>query len=292
MLRLTEIAYAKLNLTLDILGALPGGYHELCSVMQSVSLADILTVTAESGSGQIEVTTDKSYLPIGEKNLAGRAARVFLNEADIKDRDIRIDITKNIPVGAGLGGGSSDAAAVLRGMNRLFGSPFSREKLEEMGAAVGSDVPFCVRCGTVLAGGRGELMRDIPPFNGGAFVLCKPDFSVSTAQLFKMADEREIKVRPDTDGLITALESNNVRGVAARLYNVFEEVMVRGRAEVKEIRGELFDNGALGASMSGTGPTVFGVFPDLASAERAAENMRKSWKICIPCEPVAKVLSK
>lgn len=286
----TELAYAKLNLTLDVLGDLPGGYHELCSVMQSTTLADRLEISAAEGCGVIDVTTDKRYLPTGENNLAGRAARQFLTKAGISGMDIKIHIEKRIPVGAGLGGGSSDAAAVLRGLNRLFSPPLDGAQLEELGAAVGSDVPFCIQGGTVIARGRGEIMTPIAAMPDCGLLLCKPGFSVSTAELFGLVDQRKIFSRPDTDGLIKAIETGSVGGVAHRLYNVFEEVIVRGRDEVALIKEMMFDCGALGASMSGTGPTVFGIFHTRQQAEKAADALGAHWRDCFPCRPADRII--
>lgn len=284
-----EKAYAKLNLSLDILGLLPGGYHELCSVMQSVSLCDRLTIRSDKGSGSISVSTDKAYLPGGEKNLAGRAARLFLRHAGITDADIDIHIEKSIPVGAGLGGGSSDAAAVLRGLNAMFGAPFPLSVLEQLGAQIGSDVPYCVQGGTVLAGGRGEIMQQLRPMPHCGVLLCKPAFSASTAELFALADKRTISGRPDTNGLLSAIEKGDLTGICQRVFNVFEEVMVRGRDEVLRIKELMYDCGALGASMSGTGPTVFGLFGDIEGAERAETELKKHWADCAACVPMEKI---
>jgi len=289
MMKITEKAYAKINLTLDIVGDLPGGYHELCSVMQSTTLCDILEISLQKGDGRIETVTDKSYLPTGEKNLAGRAARLFLDKLGVTDADVSIKIEKNIPVGAGLGGGSADAAAVLRGMNKLFSSPFTACQLEEIGGSFGSDIPFCIQGGTVLARGRGEIMEAVAPMPGCGLLLCKPAFSVSTAELFALADKRKIITRPDTQGLLRALEAGDVSGVAHRLYNVFEEVTVRGRDQVGRIKEMMYDRGALGASMSGTGPTVFGIFPDLESAHMAQDALSRHWKDCAACSPAGRI---
>ena len=281
-----ESAYAKLNLTLDILGRRPDGYHEMRMVMQSVSLCDHLQIQTCSGSGEIRVTTDKSYLPGGEKNLAGKAARLLLERLERRDLDVSIQIEKQIPVGAGLGGGSADAAAVLRGLNALLDCPLTLAELEELGAEAGSDVPFCVRGGTVLAGGRGEKMQTLAPLPPCGLVLCKPDFSVSTAELFALADTRGVTAHPDTGGMLDALRAGDLAGISHRLYNVFEEITQRGAEEIREIRGSLYDCGALGTVMSGTGPTVFGIFHSEAAAEAAAAGLRSRWRECFSAHPV------
>ncbi len=289
MLQAVEKAYAKLNLSLDITGTLPGGYHALESVMQSVSLADTLNICVTPGAGEIRVETDKGYLPRGEKNLAGKAARLYLERTGLRDRDVSVSIEKRIPVGAGLGGGSADAAAVLRGLNALLGAPLTWEELEELGARVGSDVPFCVRGGTVLARGRGEKMEPLPPLADCGILLCKPGFSVSTAELFALSDSRPVLGHPDTLGLVAALEAGSLSGVAHRLYNVFEEVTQRGRDEIETIRGLLYDAGAISASMSGTGPTVFGVFPEEEAARGAEKLLRSRYRDCFACRPQPRI---
>ena len=271
-------ARAKLNLTLDVLGKRPDGYHDLRMVMQTVELCD--TIRLETGTGQpLQVATNLGFLPNNEKNLAAAAA-LRLQEATGADwGGLAIRLKKTIPVCAGMAGGSSDAAAVLRGLNGLLGLNLSRDKLEEVGAKVGSDVPYCVRGGTALAEGRGEVLTDLPSLPDCHVVVCKPAFSVSTPELFGKIDAARIRCRPDTAGLLAALEAGDLPGVARRMYNVFEDVLPpRRQAEVIGIKGILIQRGALGATMSGTGPTVFGLFDDPQAAQNAYMELKELYR--------------
>lgn len=262
-------AYAKLNLTLDILGRRDDGYHDLRMVMQSVGLADEIVLEPADAGSPGRMTTDLSYLPADGRNLAQLAAAAF-RTATGKGGPVDISIRKHIPVCAGMGGGSSDAAAVLHAMNELTGAGLSPAELAKIGEAVGSDVPYCVLGGTALAEGRGEILTPLPPLPECFVTICKPYFPISTPKLFAQADSRRLTCRPDTDGLLRALEAGDLTGVARRLYNVFEDVLEpHRRKEVDAIKSAFIDCGALGASMSGSGPTVFGLF-DRAEAAQAA----------------------
>lgn len=271
-------APAKLNLTLDVLGKREDGYHEMKMVMQSVSLFDVLTLTREPGEG-IELTTNLGFLPLDGRNLAVKAA-LALQEATGADLGhLTIRMEKHIPVCAGTAGGSSDAAAVLRGLNELLGLGQTKEELTEIGKTVGCDVPYCVLGGTALAEGRGELitpLADLPPC---WIVMVKPDFPVSTPQLFAQWGEKKVRCHPDTAGMLAALEAADLNGVARRLFNVFEEVLPPKRRErVEELKRLLLDGGALGASMTGTGPTVFGLFDREDRAEETAWTLKRHWR--------------
>ena len=269
-------ACAKLNLTLDILRKREDGFHDLQMVMQSVALCDELTVTPARGEGAM--STNLSYLPADGRNLAQMAAAAF-REATGKGGEVDISIEKNIPVCAGMGGGSSDAAAVLRAMNDMTGAGLSLAELAKIGERVGSDVPYCVLGGTALAEGRGEILTPLPPLPHCRVVICKPAFPISTPQLFGKVDVRKIVRRPDTAGLMTALEQGDLLGVARRLYNVFEDVLEpRKKAEIDSIKAAMIDCGALGASMSGSGPTVFGLFDDEKSAREAVTRLGELYK--------------
>ena len=217
-------APAKLNLTLDVLGRREDGYHDLKMVMQSITLADRLTLRPGRAPG-IQVSSSFHFLPTGEKNLAGKAAVCFYQALGRPARDLDISITKHVPVCAGMAGGSSDAAAVLRALNRLEGDPFSPEELAHVGEAVGSDVPYCVLGCTALAQGRGEVLTPLSPLPHCWVVACKPDFPVSTPELFARIDSCRIRRRPDADGLMAALEQGDLMEVARRMYNVFEDVL-------------------------------------------------------------------
>ena len=271
-------AYAKLNLALDVLGRRADGYHEMRMVMQSVTLSD--RIRLETGTGRpLRMTTDLGFLPSNEKNLAAVAALRLCEAAGVSSEGLAIDLWKTIPVCAGLAGGSADAAAVLRGLNRLMRLGLSSAELAEIGARVGSDVPYCVRGGTALAEGRGERLTPLPPLPRCHVVLCKPAFSVSTPDLFERIDGVRLRRRPDTLGLLGALEAGDLAGVARRMYNVFEDALPPRRAgEIGEIRNSLIQYGALGASMSGTGPTVFGLFRDASAARHACSALRGAYR--------------
>lgn len=267
-------APAKLNLTLDVLGKREDGYHEMKMVMQSVSLVDNLTLTTGPGEG-IGLSTNLGFLPLDEHNLAAQAA-LKLKEATGADWGrLDIKLEKQIPVCAGMAGGSSDAAAVLRGLNTLCGLGLTLEELAKVGEKVGSDVPYCVLGGTALAQGRGEVITPLPPLPECYVVLAKPAFPISTPELFAQLDDRKTRRRPDTPGVLKALEEGDLAGVARRMFNIFEEVLPsRRQAQVEELKSELLRCGALGASMTGTGPTVFGLF----EAEESAKGAERALK--------------
>jgi len=271
-------ALAKLNLTLDVLGCREDGYHDLRMVMQSIALADTLTVSPGTGEG-IQVRTNLSFLPNGDKNLAAIAARQFWKALGKDEIPLDVDIQKRIPVCAGMAGGSSDAAAMLRGLNQQAGSPFTVTELAKIGERVGSDVPYCVMGGTALAEGRGEILTPLPALPKCHVVVCKPDFPISTPELFHRIDSVKVRRRPDTQGVLAALQAGDLAGVARRMYNVFEDVLSeRQAASVREIKQVLIECGALGATMSGTGPTAFGLFDDLEQAKDAYGRLAESYR--------------
>lgn len=278
-------ANAKINLTLDILRRREDGYHELQMVMQAVSLADHLTVVPARGP-EGTASADLHFLPTGGKNLAQMAAAAFRAATGLGGQ-VDVTIQKRVPVCAGLAGGSADAAAVLRAMDELTGAGLSPVELAKIGEGVGSDVPFCVLGGTALAEGRGERLTPLPPLPPCHITICKPPFSISTPQLFSRVNVRKIVRRPDTAGTIAALEAGDLAGVARRMYNVFEDVLEpRRMAEIREIESALIDCGALGASMSGSGPSVFGLFQDRLQAQDACERLKKSYRDVFLCQPV------
>ena len=278
------LANAKINLTLDILRKREDGYHDLRMVMQSVTLADRLTVVPARGA-EGRAVADLRFLPSGGKNLAQVAAAVF-REATGLGGEVDVNIRKLIPVCGGLAGGSADAAAVLHAMNRLTGAGLSTQRLAEIGARAGSDVPFCVLGGTALAEGRGERLTPLPPLPPCCIVICKPPFSVSTSQLFGQVNVRKIVRRPDTAGVLAALDAGDLAGVARRVYNVFEDVLEPRRyREIASIKAMLIDCGALGASMSGSGPSVYGLFEREADAQNACDRLRESWRDVFLCAP-------
>lgn len=280
------LAPAKLNLTLDVLGRRPDGYHDLRMVMVSVDLADRVTLELGPGTG-VSVTTDRGFLPSDRRNIAWQAAEAFARHTGHRVDGLSIAIEKRIPVCAGTAGGSSDGAAVLRGLNQMFRAGLSPRELARLGEEVGSDVPYCVLGGTALAEGRGERLTPLPPLPGCFLVLCKPAFSISTPELFARIDGVKLRCRPSTGAMLQALEARDLAGVARRMYNVFEDVLPPQRAgEIRAIRSELVGCGALGACMSGTGPTVFGLFDREEPARAAWESLRSRYEETFLTRPV------
>ena len=287
---LDVLAYAKLNLSLDVLEKRPDGYHEMRMVMQTVDLCDRLRL--ETGTGKpLSMRSNLGFLPADGRNLAAAAALRLAEDTGADWGGLSITLDKTIPVCAGLAGGSADAAAVLRGLNQLTGLHLPPERLEEIGAKVGSDVPYCVRGGTALAEGRGEVLTDLPPLPSCHVVLCKPSFSVPTPELFARLDGVRIRRRPDTAGLLSALAAGDLAGVARRMYNVFEDALPpRRAAEIQRLKTELIQQGALGACMSGTGSAVFGLFSDGETAARALPALALLCPTCFLARPVEKLV--
>ena len=287
-MRVQEYAYAKLNLTLDVTARLGDGSHDVLMVMQTVSVTDSI-VLEQTGEKGIRASSNFRYIPTDERNLAVRAAGAYLDAVGEEKNGILIRMDKSIPVGAGMAGGSADAAAVLRGMNRLHGNRMNRRELEKLGEQVGSDVAFCVAGGTALARGRGEVLEDLTPMPDCAIVICKPGFSISTPELFRKLDQTGLRTHPDTAGMLSALESGNLKEISMRMFNVFEEVDDRRMRSEAEIKHVLLDYGALGAVMTGTGSAVFGVFGDETAAETCAAYLRSEHKFCHVARPVKRL---
>lgn len=262
-------AHAKLNLSLDVLGKAANGYHDMRMVMQSVDFGDDIAI--ELTDGDFHLDPGQPYLPSDERNLAMKAARLFLEGSGL---GARMTVTKRSPVGAGMAGGSSDAAAVLRALNELTGRQKSAAQLCQMAEKLGSDVPFCVQGGTALVEGRGEILTELPALPDCAIVIAKPSFSISTPALFARIDQRKSRMHPDTTGILAALEAGELSGVARRLFNVFEDVLPRNYGDIPLIKSELLSFGALGAAMTGTGSAVFGLFTDEDAARRAYNSLR------------------
>ena len=275
----TELSRAKLNYSLDVLARRNDGYHDLKMVMGSVGLSDEITVSLR-GDGEICCRCDLPWLPADRRNLAVRAAEAFFAAVGEKNPGVDIQIAKKIPVGAGMAGGSANAAAVLRALNTLTAAGLDGKALRSIGLEIGSDVPYCVTGGMSLAEGRGERLTPLPPLPACHIVICKPSFSISTADLFGRVDSRSVRAHPDTAGLVEALERRDLGGVAVRMYNVFEDVLPRNAGAVRNIRSALLDSGALGAVMTGTGSAVFGLFETEAQAKTAREHLSHSWKDC------------
>ncbi|MGN0982874.1 MAG: 4-(cytidine 5'-diphospho)-2-C-methyl-D-erythritol kinase [Candidatus Limivicinus sp.] len=274
-----EKAYAKLNISLDVGNRREDGFHDMTMVMQSISLADAVTVTLNN-SGKVRAKTSLPFIPGDERNLAVKAALCYLEAIGRRGQGALIEIDKLVPVGAGMGGGSSDAAAVLRAMNTLFDHALSTAELERLSCAVGSDVAFCVAGGTALATGRGEKLEALPPLPACAFVVCKPEFSISTPELFRKLDQMPLRRHPDTAGLVTAIREGQLSQVCRRMYNVFEDVDDRRMRTVADIKSRLLDAGALGAVMTGTGSAVFGVFAPGQALEGVCAPLRREYGFC------------
>ena len=274
-----EKAYAKLNISLDVTERRADGFHDMCMVMQTVSICDELELRP-TDTGRVQVKSNFSFIPGDERNLAAKAALGFFEAVGKQGQGLLITLQKSIPVGAGMAGGSADAAAVLRALNRLYGAPLTADALETLAARVGSDVPFCVRGGTALATGRGEKLETLPSLPACKFVVCKPDFSISTPELFRKLDQTGLRCHPDTAGILAALHDGELEPVARRMYNVFEEVDDRRLRTVREIKSVLLDCGALGAIMTGTGSAVFGVFRPDADCSAAVAALRAEHGFC------------
>jgi len=268
--RLYTKAMGKINLTLDVINKRADGYHNLKMVMQTVELHDVLELKKlENG---ITVLCENSLVPTNDSNIAFKAANALCEYTDRK-LNVAIHIEKNIPVSAGMAGGSSDAAAVLKGMNELFGLNLKKDELLKIGKTIGADVPYCLCGGTMLAEGIGDILTPLDPLNGVNIVLVKPRIEVSTAWVFKNFKESDVLERPDTDALINALKKNDLRTIGSKLSNVLESVTVRANPVIDEIKSKLLDCGAIGSLMSGSGPTVFGIFEDYSSAQKAFNKM-------------------
>ena len=277
MITLQETAYAKINLTLDILGKREDSYHELESVMQQITLCDDVEIDVETGEDW-KLECDRENIPTDSENLAWKAAGVFYKAIGKDPQGVSIRITKRIPAGAGLGGGSADAAAILRALNRHEGSPFSTEELAALGAKVGSDVPFCVLGGTALAKGRGEKLTPLQPMPQCFYCIAKPDFSVSTPWLYGEFDRQGSVFRPDTQGMLRALEQQDLMHVAGYVGNAMEPLVAAEHPEIPEIRLMMQDCGASGTAMTGSGSAVFGIFDSFDMAALASMQLMEKYQ--------------
>lgn len=269
-------AYAKLNYTLDVLNKREDGYHEISSVMQSIELADIVTVSIEEGEAGIKITADREDVPTDSSNTAYRAVEAFWQEVeDITPCRVSIDIQKNIPSQAGLGGSSADAAFVISALDYLYGTEMFLGDLASIGAKVGADVPFCIIGGTMLAEGIGEELSSLPAIPQSRILICKPDFSVSTPELYQIIDTVNIQKRPDFESMRSAIDNQDLEMIGRNLCNVFEEALPEEEFKrIEKIKQTMLQGGALGASMTGSGSAVFGIFTDQDAESRAAEMLR------------------
>ncbi len=266
-------ARAKINLSLDVLRKREDGYHDLKMVMQTLGLHDLVSI--EKTASQIEIECNSAYIPEGEGNIAYKAARVIMDEYGVKT-GIKINIKKMIPVAAGLAGGSSDAAAVLKGINKLYELGASMDDLARLGKKIGADVPYCIFGGTMLSEGIGDILTRISPFDGVDIMLVKPKIGVSTAFVYNNLKLEKVVNRPDTELIIQAVANKNLKAVAANMRNVLETVTEARYNIISEIKERLLKNGAIGSMMSGSGPTVFGIFEDKLKAQKAYESMKNN----------------
>lgn len=276
MTTLYEGAFAKLNLTLDVLGKRPDGYHDLKSVMQTVSVRDDVEIDIGTGKPWVLHCTDES-IPCDERNLAWKAAKLYLDTMSKDPDGLEIRITKRIPVGAGMAGGSADAAAVLRALNRHYGEPLSLPALAELGAQVGSDVPFCTLCGTAMAEGRGERLRALPGLPDCFFVICKPEFSVSTPELYQKIDTKEISRRPDHQAMESALLAGDLGKICENFCNVFDPIVTEEHMELNYIKSIFNSYGAVGYQMTGSGSAVFAVVPSFEYAAVICNMLKENY---------------
>lgn len=267
-------ALAKINLGLDVLGKRENGYHDVRMIMQSIYLYDTIRLEKAGTDEGISLCSNLSYLPSDGSNIAYKAARLLIDEFGIRE-GVRITLEKHIPVAAGLAGGSSNAAAVLFGMNRMFRLGLSPKELMDRGVKLGADVPYCIMRGTVLAEGIGEELTRLPAMPKCTVLIAKPAVSVSTKMIYEALDAKEIPCHPDIDGIIKGLEEDSLKSVARCMGNVLEDVTIPMHPEIDQIKREMLEAGAIGAMMSGSGPTVFGLFENRAAARTAQKNIRE-----------------
>lgn len=266
-------ALGKINLGLDVLGRRPNGYHDVRMVMQTVYLYDQILLEKTDKEG-ISLETNLFYLPVNENNLAYRAAKMLIDEFAIKE-GVHISLEKHIPVAAGMAGGSSNAAAVLYGMNRLFQLGLTDQELMDWGVQLGADVPYCIMRGTVLAEGIGEKLTPLPAMPKCHVLLAKPPISVSTQKVYEKLDAQEVTKHPDIDGILLGLQTGDLEKITSSMGNVLENVTITEYPQIERIKDVMKEEGALNAMMSGSGPTVFGIYDDKMLARRAAARIRE-----------------
>lgn len=270
--RLELKALGKINLGLDVLGRRENGYHDVRMVMQTVYLYDRIIMKKSKTPG-IRLETNLYYLQVNENNLAYQAAQMLMDEFHMEE-GVSIQLDKHIPVAAGMAGGSSNAAAVLFGMNRMFSLGLSQKELMERGVKLGADVPYCIMRGTVLAEGIGEILTPLSPMPKCYVLIAKPAISVSTKMVYEKLDSHEIEDHPDIDGILAGLKAGDLKKVAGSMGNVLERVTVDAYPVIDQIKKMMIKEGALNAMMSGSGPTVFGIFEEKATARKAADAIR------------------
>lgn len=269
----TYKAMAKINLGLDVLRRRDDGYHEVKMIMQTINLFDKISLEVID-EPSIIVKTNLSFLPNDENNLAYKAAKLLMDEFQVK-KGLSIYIDKHIPVAAGMAGGSTDAATVLFGTNKIFHLGLSLEELMARGVKIGADVPYCIMRGTALSEGIGEKLTELPPAPKCKVLICKPPINVSTKFVYENLHANTLTYHPDIDGMVEAIKKDDLYGVCERMGNVLETVTVKEYPIIEEIKTFMKDNGAVNSLMSGSGPTVFGIFDDEKKAENACIELRK-----------------
>lgn len=285
MTTLYEGAFAKINLTLDVLDKRDDGYHDLKSVMQTISIRDDIEIDLDTGKPW-KILCDKEGVPTDESNLVWKAARLYFDTIGKEPDGIEIRIIKRIPMQSGLAGGSADAAAVLRALNRHYNNPLSILALAELGAGVGSDVPFCVVCGTVMVEGRGERLRKLPDMPDCCFVVCKPDFNCSTPELYRALDETVIGKRPNHQAMESALLAGDLGKVCENIYNVFDPIVTKDHLELNYIKSIYNSYGSINQQMSGSGPAVFAIVPDFEFAAVICNMLKDNYPNVFIAKPV------
>lgn len=268
-------AYAKVNLGLDVVGKREDGYHLLKMIMQTVDLYDEIEIN-KADDDKITIKCNIPYVPVDNRNLMYKAAVLFMDRYDIKS-GLRININKNIPVAAGMAGGSTDAAAVLKALNKLFEVNAPYEELVELALKIGADVPYCINGGTAVCEGIGEVITKLPQFKNVIMVIVKPSFGVSTKEVYGNLDISRIKKHVKIDDIVNSMKKNNINAVCYNMKNVLENVTIRKYPVIKDIKNMMIKQGAKGSLMSGSGPTVFGIFQDMMSAQRCFETMKKKY---------------
>ena len=285
MTTLYEGAFAKINLTLDVLGKRDDGYHDLKSIMQTISIRDDIEIDVDTGRPWcLKCTMDE--IPTDDRNLAWKAARVFFDRIGKEPDGIEIRINKRIPIKSGMGGGSADAAAVLRALNRHYGNPLSILALAELGASIGSDVPFCTVCGTAMVEGRGEQLRKLPDMPDCCFVVCKPSFSCSTPELYQKLDETVIGKRPNHQAMESALLAGDLGLIAKNIYNVFDPVVTKEHLELNYIKSIFNSYGSVAQQMTGSGPAVFAIVQSFEFAAVICNMLKDNYPEVYIAKPV------
>ena len=278
-------SYAKINLLLDIINKRNDGYHDLFMIMQSINLYDTVTVT-ETKTRKITITCNIDDIPLDEHNIAYKAAAQFFKNTKIKNKGINIDIVKRIPHAAGMAGGSADGAGVLVALNELTGADLSIDELCKIGVKIGADVPFCIKGGTLLAQGIGDVLNKVKPLRKCFILIAKPDCSVNTAYAYRRFDECGKAHTPDKLGMLYAMQSRDLKSIADKMENVFEQfIAVDNKVEIKSI---MRNHNALGVCMSGSGPTVFGIFENKEDANNALNEIKPLVKDIAVTIPVSK----